>query len=236
MAQNRWFFSSLRTPPSTVRRDAPPGPSSGHGQPSSDPADAVVRHGQAIGAWALIVAALATVAGCAKSQPPSETPTAPATARTSPPSEAKISAFAVSPENLSVDKISMHEGAPTPDGNRDLVFTATIDGPVDALYLLTCTAKGDPLHYFRADTIIGQEELPAGLGSVVDVGRMTEWIAISENGKFLNHENGKIDLLPGRHVVTLYVPNTGMLRTGTYLRLFGRTTGGELVAGPVVPY
>lgn len=147
-----------------------------------------------------------------------------------------ITAFAVSPENLNVDRIAMREGVAVPDGNRDLVFTTTLEGPFDALYLGTCTAKGETLHSFLADTVIGREEIPAELGTVVDVGSMTEWIAVSENGKFLNHENGKIAISEARHTLTLYVPNTGMLRGGTFLRLYGRTPRGALVRGPVVPY
>lgn len=173
--------------------------------------------------------------GCASSTPPAASPTT-TTVATPVETSAKIALFAVSPENLSVDKISMREGSPVPDGNRDLAFTTRIEGPVDALFLVTCTQKGDPLHNFRADTVMGQEELPAELGTVVDVGRMTEWIAIVEDGKFINHENGRIDIRSGSHDLKLYVPNTGMLRGGSFLRLYARAQGGALVAGPVVPY
>lgn len=153
-------------------------------------------------------------------------------------STAKITAFAVSEENLTVDKISMREGAFVGDGNRDLAFTATVEGPIDAFFLLTTTEKGDPLHHFRADTIIGSEELPGELGSVVDVGRMTEWMAISENGKFINNDSGTVSLARGVHHLKIYVPNTGSLRGSTFLRLYGRIprSEGKLVKGPVVPY
>ncbi|AKV01944.1 hypothetical protein AKJ09_08607 [Labilithrix luteola] len=184
-----------------------------------------------------IVASLGagSIACSSRSAPPAETPT---TTTVSAPVEttAKITMFSVSPENLSVDKISMREGSAIPDGNRDLVFTTRIDGPVNALFLVTCTQKGDPLHNFRADTVMGQEELPAELGTVVDVGRMTEWIAIVEDGKFINHENSRIDIRSGSHDLKLYVPNTGMLRGGSFIRLYARAQGGTLVAGPVVPY
>jgi len=153
------------------------------------------------------------------------------------PASSKVSAFAVSDENLNVDKIGMRDGLTVGDGNRDLVFTATVEGPVDALYLVNCTAKGEPLQGFRADTVIGHEELPPELGSVVDVGRLTVWIAVVENGKFINQDGGQLGILaPGAHTLKLYVPNTGTLRGGTHLRLYARAPGAGLVAGPIVPY
>lgn len=161
----------------------------------------------------------------------------------------KVTAFAVHEENLVVDKIAMKDGIIKGDGNRDLVFTATVEGPADALYLVSVTEKGEPVHGFRADTIVGHEEIPPELGSVVDVGRLTVWIAVVENGKFINDDGGTLGMLPpGPHVLKLYVPNTGNLRDGSHLRLYARvprtkkgedlstTTGGSLVAGPIVRY
>ena len=77
------------------------------------------------------------------------------------PDSTKVSAFAVDIENLNVDKIAMRDGGIRPDGNRDLVFRATVEGPADALYLVTTSQKGEPHHGFRADTISGHEELPS---------------------------------------------------------------------------
>lgn len=152
------------------------------------------------------------------------------------PVTTNVAAFAVSPENLNVDKISMRDGGIAPDGNRDLVFTATVEGPADALFVVRCTEKGEPLHGFRADTVVGHEELPPELGSVVDVGRLTVWIAVVEEGKFVNGEGGTLSLSPGTHALKLYVPNTGNLTGGSHLRLYARAPGGTIVAGPVIQY
>ncbi len=131
----------------------------------------------------------------------------------------------------------MRDGALRADGNRDLVFRATVDGPVDALFLVTTSDRGQPSYGFRADTIVGHEELPAELGSVIDVGRLTVWIAVVEDGKFINSENGTLGLLgPGRHDLKLYVPNPGNLMPPSYLRLYARAPGGVLAASPVIPY
>jgi len=154
-----------------------------------------------------------------------------------PPDSTKVTAFSVDIENLNVDKIAMRDGGIRPDGNRDLVFRATVDGPADALYIVTTSEKGEPHYGFRADTIAGHEELPSELGSVVDVGRLTVWIAVVENGKFINTDGGALgDLPPGTHQLKLYVPNTGNLQPGTYLRLYARAPNGGLAKGPIVRY
>jgi hypothetical protein len=189
----------------------------------------------------LTVLTALTVAGCGASDPnvgPADTPVRikghPAP---EPPESTKVTAFAVDIENLNVDKIGMRDGGIRPDGNRDLVFRATVEGPADALYLVTCDEKGEPHYGFRADTIIGHEEIPAELGSVVDVGRLTVWIAVVENGRFINGDGGTLGYLPpGPHHLKLYVPNTGNLRPGSYLRLYARAPNGGLAKGPVVRY
>lgn len=188
-------------------------------------------------AAAALTLALVALAGCQKSsgtpaQEPGQNPAAG-------PSTTKVTAFSVHQENLNVDKISMKEGAIHPDGNRDLVFTATVEGPADALYLVTTDEKGSPVHGFRADTIGGSEELPQELAAAgqVDVGRLTVWMAVVENNQFVNEDNGRLGkLAPGPHALKMYVPNTGTLRPGSHLRLYARVPGGAIVGGPVVPY
>jgi len=185
-----------------------------------------------------LVTALATA--CASQ--PDKAPDTPVRLKASspapaPPPSTKVTAFSVDNENLNVDKISMRDGAVLPDGNRDLVFRATVEGPADALYLVTTSDKGEPHYGFRADTISGHEELPAELGSVVDVGRLTVWIAVVEKGRFINGEGGSLgNLSPGSHDLKLYVPNTGNLMPGAYLRLYARGPNGGLAKGPVVKY
>ena len=131
----------------------------------------------------------------------------------------------------------MRDGSVVPDGNRDLAFTATVEGPIDALYLVTCDEQGLPHYGFRADTIAGHEELPGELGGVVDVGRLTVWIGVVENNKWNNADRGALSTISaGPHSLKLYVPNTGNLLPGSHLRLYARAPGGALVAGPVVAY
>ncbi len=180
--------------------------------------------------------AIVALASCASPPSPPPKPIVTVTKPVVDESMASITSFAVAPSNLSVDVIGMREGAVVPDGNRDLAFTATLRGPIDALFLIACTERGEPLHHFRADTISGHEEWPEELGSIIEVGRLTEWIALVENGKFVNQRNGRISIDDAPHTLELYVPNSGMLRGGTHLRLYARLPSGKLIDGPVVSY
>ncbi len=194
------------------------------------------------GALTSLFVLLATAAGgCGSSDPnvaPADTPARlKAHPAPPPPESTKVTAFSVDIENLNVDKIAMRDGGIRPDGNRDLVFRATVEGPADALYLVTVNEKGEPHYGFRADTITGHEELPSELGSVVDIGRLTVWIAVVENNHFINGEGGTLGhLSPGPHQLKLYVPNTGNLAPGSYLRLYARAPNGGLAKGPIVRY
>jgi hypothetical protein len=153
------------------------------------------------------------------------------------PDSTKVTAFTVDADNLKVDRISMRDGGTRPDGNRDLVFDATVEGPCDALFLAASDEKGNPQYGFRADTVAGAEELPSELGSVVDVGRLTIWIAVVENGKFINQDGGKLSpLAAGPHSLKLYVPNPGNLDAGAHVRLYARALNGGLAASPVITY
>lgn len=170
--------------------------------------------------------------------PPAEEPKVGEKPKRATDTTAKVTALAVDNENLNVDKISMKDGNIHPDGNRDLAFTATVEGPMDAIYLVTVDEKGQPIHGFRADTVSGHAELPQELAAAgqVDVGRMTVWIAVVENNKYINEDSGSVKLEPGPHALRLYVPNTGTLRPNSHLRLYGRAPNGAIVGGPTVPY
>lgn len=151
-------------------------------------------------------------------------------------SDTRVLAFSVSNENLRVDKVGMRDGMFRADGNLDLAFTATIDGPFEAMFLYSTNAKGEPVYGLRADTLARGEEVPAELGSVVDTGKMTVGVAVYEGGKLVNADSGKISLDGGNHVLTMYTPNPGMLKAGDNLRLWVRAPNGALVASPVITY
>lgn len=150
--------------------------------------------------------------------------------------DTKILSFAISPDNLKVDAIGMTHGSISPDGSRDHVFTATIEGPVDALYIAETNEKGDPQYGFRASTVPRNEDIPKELGGPVDTGSMTIGIGVVENKKFVNGEMGGVNLPPGQHLLTIYAPNTAALQPGDFVRLWARSPTGGLAVGPVARY
>ena len=187
----------------------------------------------------LAVVLVAALVACS-SKPTAATPATPATATTATATtggKTTITAFAVSPENLAVDRVGLRDGYQRPDGNRDLAFTATIQGPVDAIFIVSSNQKGEPGYGLRADTLVGTEEIPAALGGVIDTGKMTVGIGVTapNSGRFMNEDNGSIHLPDGVHVLSLYVPNTATLQPGSFVRMYVKA-GGVLVAGPVTPY
>lgn len=180
----------------------------------------------------LLGAALAACSSKATTATPTSAPTgAPSGAVT------KITAFAVSAENLNVDKVGLRDGYQRPDGNRDLAFTATIHGPIDAIFMVSTNQKGEPSYGLRADTLVGNEEIPPELGGVIDTGKMTVGIGVTEAGgaRFVNGDNGSIHLGDGVHTLSLYIPNTATLQGGSYVRMYVKA-GGVLIPGPVTPY
>lgn len=148
----------------------------------------------------------------------------------------RIVSFTVSNENLNVDKVGLRDGFMKPDGNRDLAFSASIDGPFEALFIVSANAKGEPGYGLRADTLTGTDEIPTELGGVIDTGKMTVGIGVVEGGKFINGESGSAHGGSGVHNLTFYVPNTATLQAGSFVRLYVRTPGGALLPGPVTPY
>ena len=179
--------------------------------------------------------ALTVWSGC--SAPPSTVVQQPVTPKGTPVVTPKVLSFAVSPENLNVDKVGLRDGYQKPDGARDLAFTASIQGTVDALFVISTNQKGEPVYGLRADSLIGNEEIPTELGGVIDTGRMTVGIAAVEVGKtvFVNGESGSIHLPDGLHNLTLYIPNTATLNPGSFVRVWVKA-GDQLVPGPITPY
>jgi hypothetical protein len=154
-----------------------------------------------------------------------------------PPSDTHVLTFEVSPENLNVDKVGLRDGYQRPDGNRDLAFHATIDGPFDALFVVSTNQKGEPIYGLRADTLVGNEEIPTELGGAIDTGKMTVGIGVALAGRprFINGENGSVHLGSGLHELTLYIPNTATLIPGAFVRIYVKAHG-EFLPGPIAAY
>ncbi len=135
-----------------------------------------------------------------------------------------------------MDKVGTRDGALAADGAVDLVFTADVQGPLVALFLVSVDEKGRPSGQFRANTLIGAEEAPEELGGTLELGKLSVGIGVMEDGKFLNKPNGALPALEGAHKLVLYVPNMNKLKEGMKLRLIARSTKGSLVMGPIFAY
>ena len=185
----------------------------------------------------LALASLAALAATACGGPTaSQSGTTPATTSVAATSSTRVVSFSVSNENLNVDKVGLRDGLNRPDGNRDLAFTLAIDGPYEAIFVISTNAKGEPGYGLRADTLIGREEIPLELGGVIDTGKMTVGVGVVEGGKFTNGESGSAHGGPGVHNLTLYIPNTATLNAGSFVRAYVKAPGGTLVPGPITPY
>jgi hypothetical protein len=185
--------------------------------------------------FVLLALALAAPTLACSSRPAAQSGTTTA-AKEVPAGATTIMSFAVSNENLNVDRVGLRDGFLKPDGNRDLAFAATISGPYEALFVVSTNAKGEPGYGLRADTLTGTDEIPTELGGVIDTGKMTVGIGVVESGKFTNGESGSAHGGPGLHNLTLYIPNTATLQAGSHVRLYLRIPGGALVPGPITPY
>jgi hypothetical protein len=185
----------------------------------------------------LLAAALLAVPACAGNAGSTASTPTTKTSTTATTTTTKVLAFAVSNENLNVDRVGLRDGYQRPDGNRDLAFTAQIQGPVEALFVVSTNQKGEPGYGLRADTLIAHEEIPPELGGVIDTGKMTIGIGVTESGnpRFINGDNGSVHLGDGVHNLTLYIPNTATLHAGSFVRLYVKA-GGALVPGPITPY
>ena len=183
-----------------------------------------------------VALALVAISLAACSGPAARGTTTTAKAGPAATSATTIAAFSVSNENLNVDKVGLRDGLIRPDGNRDLAFSTTINGPFEALFVVSTNAKGEPGYGLRADTLTGRDEIPTELGGVIDTGKMTVGIGVVEGGRFINGESGSAHGGAGLHVLTLYVPNTATLQPGSHVRIYVKTPEGALLPGPIAPY
>jgi hypothetical protein len=181
----------------------------------------------------LLALALVSAFVAACEEPQARGPVAASTPGKAP---ARIQSFTLAAESLHVDKIGMRDGSFKPDGSLDIVFNARIEGPARALYISAANEKCDPIGVFRLSTSIGDEPAPPELGGALELGRMSGGIAVEENGKFVNAENGAISLSPGPHDLKLYVSNLGTLRDGSVVCVYAIGGDGSVAKSPPLNY
>lgn len=134
---------------------------------------------------------------------------APAASASAPPPPApkgKFNSFAVNAQSGKVDKVGNKDGAFKGDGVKDLVFDVELEGPANAILLVSTDGSGQPNGEFNADTFVGDQQLPSELAANLNQGKFTAGLAVYEGDKLLNAKDGGLPMLSdGKHKLTLYI-------------------------------
>lgn len=140
---------------------------------------------------------------------PSASASAPAASASAPPPPApkgKFNSFAVNAQSGKVDKVGNKDGAFKGDGVKDLVFDVELEGPANAILLVSTDGSGQPNGEFNADTFVGDQQLPSELAANLNQGKFTAGLAVYEGDKLLNAKDGGLPMLSdGKHKLTLYI-------------------------------
>lgn len=151
-----------------------------------------------------------SASNAATAAPVSSAPATPAASTTPPPTAAaakgKFNTFSLAASSGKVDKVGNKDGAFTPDGVKDLVFDAEVEGPAVAIAIVSVDAAGQPNGTFSADTYVGDQTLPSEVGAGVKPGKATAGVAVYENDKLLNIKDGSLSALSeGKHKLVLHI-------------------------------
>jgi hypothetical protein len=174
----------------------------------------------------LAVASLAV--GCAGSPTPEPAaPVAETVTTESAPTLVK------SADSEQVDRVGTSDGALAPDGVKDIGLTLTVDGPVEAIFVVAVDASGAPSGVFQADTLVGNSESPRELGAKPGAG--TSGLGVFDADKLLNSNDGSLTpLAAGAHRLTLYLSPPPSLAAGKQLRVYVQRPDKSLVTGPAL--
>jgi len=151
----------------------------------------------------------ASAATSAATPTPSASASTPAASASAPPPPApkgKFNSFAVNAQSGKVDKVGNKDGAFKADGVKDLVFDVELEGPANAILLVSTDGSGQPNGEFNADTFVGDQQLPSELAANLNQGKFTAGVAVYEGDKLLNGKDGGLPMLAdGKHKLTLYI-------------------------------
>lgn len=124
-----------------------------------------------------------------------------------------LTAFAVAPASGKVDRVGTGDGAFSPDGTPDLVFTAELDGPAVAMAIASVDGRGSADGAFSADTLVGEQTTPIEISSDVRLGKSTAGVAVYEGDALRNAPDGSLPMFaPGHHSLTIHVSPSSMPR------------------------
>jgi hypothetical protein len=156
--------------------------------------------------------------------PPPPPPPASASRPTEP--RAKFVSFGLAATSGKVDKIGSKDGAFTPDGVRDLVFDAELEGGAVIAFIIVANDA------FTADTFVGTQLPPSPADAEIKPGLGTAGIGVYENDKLANAPDGSLTPLPeGKHKLTLYVSSREAPRKATF-KAYAVLDDRSMVASP----
>ncbi|MDB4998114.1 MAG: hypothetical protein JWM74_5546 [Myxococcaceae bacterium] len=184
---------------------------------------------------AALVACAASLAACGgdPKEPKVPGPTTTTTTTTMAPGDkTTVTAFAKAPDSMKVDKVGGSDGALKPDGNMDAAYSVEIDGPVTALFVLSSDASGAPNGEYDADTLVGGQDIPKDIGVTLK-GHNTAGLGVFEGDKLVSAADGSLNLPAGKHKLTVYFANTGVLTPGASVVIFAQGADKSVVKGPV---
>ena len=191
-------------------------------------------------ALALALVMFGATLGCgggepAKSPANASTSTATSTsgAGTASGNAGMVKSFTVGPESGKTDKVGGSDGALKPDGNPDLAFTADVEGPIAALFIISVTAKGEPNGEYQADTIVALDQFPADFPIAQRAGMLTAGIGVWEGGKLLSKDDGSLSIPAGAHKLDIYVSSTGVLKQGSKVQIWTMRPDKTTSKGPI---
>jgi hypothetical protein len=185
---------------------------------------------------AVVACAAASLAACGgdPKEPKVPGPTTTTTTTTTAPGGDKttVTAFAKAADSMKVDKVGGSDGALKPDGNMDAAYSVEIDGPVTALFVLSSDASGAPNGEYDADTLVGGQDIPKEIGVTLK-GHNTAGLGVFEGDKLVSAADGSLNLPAGKHKLTIYFANTGVLTPGASVVIFAQGADKSVVKGPV---
>lgn len=149
-----------------------------------------------------------------------------------PKMSGKILRFEKSKAHLRVDLVGQRDGALEPDGVPDQVYDLELEGPIDAVFLVSTDDEGRPNGEMAADTLVSDEPLPPAVAGLGALGKHTAGIGVAEGGALENDSDGRLPALaPGHHLLALHLSGKDLPKTGGF-RVYARFTDGSVVAGP----
>ncbi len=184
---------------------------------------------------ALLACAAASFAACGgdPQEPKVPGPTTTTTTTTMAPGDkTTVMAFVKTADSMKVDKVGGSDGALKPDGNMDAAYSVEIDGPVTALFVLSSDASGAPNGEYDADTLVGGQDIPKEIGVTLK-GHNTAGLGVFEGDKLVSAADGSLNLPAGKHKLTVYFANTGVLAPGASVVIFAQGGDKTVTKGPV---